>query len=170
MQADGDGDASFEISEEAPASQTSIVVDDAWPSEKEKNRRAVMKAPCGPRKSERKVQRLVFFRLRSLSFVSSTSFSLSFSLSHPLSQPKKTKTRAAKHRARLGRDRCREGGDRERQAVPGAAEEEEEGRSSGSRSRGLIFFHLVLFVFLWVHRNYSHSLALGNKNRTKCKE
>jgi hypothetical protein len=90
MQADGDGDASFEISEEAPASQTSIVVDDAWPSEKEKNRRAVMKAPCGPRKSERKVQRSVFLRLRSLSFVSSTSFSLSFSLSHPLSQPKKT--------------------------------------------------------------------------------
>lgn len=111
-----------------------------------------------------------FPTLRSLSFVSSTSFSLSFSLSHPLSQPKKTKTRAAKHRARLGRDRCREGGDRERQAVPGAAEEEEEGRSSGSRSRGLIFVHLVLFVFLWIHRNYSHSLALGNENRTKCKE
>ena len=30
----GDDDVSFEISGSAPASQTSIVVDDAWPSQK----------------------------------------------------------------------------------------------------------------------------------------
>jgi hypothetical protein len=92
MQADGDGDASFEISEEAPASQTSIVVDDAWPSEKEKNRRAVMKAPCGPRKSERKVQRSVFLRLfaRSRLFLQPPSLSLSRSLTLSLN-PKKHK-------------------------------------------------------------------------------
>ena len=81
--ADDDGDVSFEISAAAPASQTSIVVDDAWTSEKEKRSKEKMRWSSEPKKQQRKVEIKFFFSASLSSFL--RPLLLTFSLSHTLS-------------------------------------------------------------------------------------
>ena len=148
----GDDDVSFEISGSAPASQTSIVVDDAWPSQK--NRSRELKWTKKPKSTPDKIK---------VEIVSTFFLSLSFqplplfTHAHSLNQMNQN-ANAGQSPRRLHRVRRREAGVRDGEVAPGAAEKEEEGRG---RSRRLIFFLLFrlvfcfCFVFLESQKNYS---------------
>ena len=120
-----DADVSFSMSESASPSQSSIVVEDCWPSEKGRGLPKPMRWSSQPRKKERKVKRLFFS--------TSTCRARSFS-PLPLFLSLNNKKNAG-GRGYHGGARPRQARHRDCQVVSGVAEEAKRGRRRRRRRK-----------------------------------